>query len=81
MYVDGGMSDQLLTVTEVAERLRISKMTIYRWIDEGRLPAMQFGKQFRVRAADLDAIVAGAQVAVDRADPWAGEPPAGPNVG
>jgi excisionase family DNA binding protein len=69
------MCDQLLTVSEVAERLRISSMTIYRWIEEGRLPAMQIGKQYRVRAGDLDEILEGSRVAVGRSDPWAGERP------
>ncbi len=74
------MSDQLLTVGEVAERLRISSMTIYRWIEEGRLPAMQIGKQYRVRAADLDEVLEGSRVGVERSDPWTGERPVAPSV-
>ena len=74
------MSDELLTVSEVAERLRISSMTIYRWIEEGRLPAMQIGKQYRVRVADLDEILESSRVGVGRSDPWTGERPAAPSV-
>jgi excisionase family DNA binding protein len=80
VYVDSAMSEQLLTVGEVAERLRISSMTIYRWIEEGRLPAMQIGKQYRVRAADLDEVLEGSRVGVERSDPWTGKRPVAPSV-
>jgi excisionase family DNA binding protein len=74
------MTDEFLMVGEVADRLRVSKMTVYRWIEEGRLPAMQVGKQFRVKVVDLDAMMESAQVVVDRSDPWAFEPPPRPDV-
>ncbi len=39
----------LLTVLEVAEWARVHPKTIYRWIREGRLEAIQFGpRTFRV---------------------------------
>jgi excisionase family DNA binding protein len=34
---------RLLTVREVAERLRVSESTAYRWVYDGRLPALQLG--------------------------------------
>ena len=37
-----------LTVAEVAEMLRVSKMTVYRMVHSGDLPAMQVGRSFRV---------------------------------
>ena len=37
-----------LTVTEVAELVRVSRMTVYRWIHAGELPAVRFGRSFRV---------------------------------
>lgn len=36
------------TVPEIAEFLRVSKMTVYRLIRAGDLPTYQFGRQFRV---------------------------------
>ena len=39
---------QFLTVTEVAEAMRVSKMTVYRLIHAGELPAIRVGKSFRV---------------------------------
>ncbi|BDA64791.1 MULTISPECIES: helix-turn-helix domain-containing protein [Actinomyces] len=37
-----------LTVAEVAGMLRVSKMTVYRMVHSGDLPAMQVGRSFRV---------------------------------
>lgn len=37
-----------LTVAEVAAMLRVSKMTVYRMVHSGDLPAMQVGRSFRV---------------------------------
>lgn len=35
-------------VEELAERLRVSKMTIYRYIKAGKLSAHKIGKEFRI---------------------------------
>ena len=48
------MSNQLLTAAEVADQLRVSTMTIYRLIRRGELPAVRVGRNYRVRARDLD---------------------------
>ena len=45
---------RFLTATEAAERMRVSKMTVYRLIRSGRLPAVQIGKAYRVRERDLE---------------------------
>jgi excisionase family DNA binding protein len=39
---------QFLTVAEVAEIMRVSKMTVYRLVHSGELPAVRVGKSFRV---------------------------------
>jgi excisionase family DNA binding protein len=39
---------------EAAERMRVSKMTVYRLIRGGKLPAVQIGKAYRVREDDLE---------------------------
>lgn len=74
------MSDDFLTVPEVAARLRVTAMTIYRWIEDGRLPAMQIGKHYRIRTGDLDEMLDSSRVRADRADPWSAEPLSGPDV-
>lgn len=51
----------LLTVTEVATRLRVNPATVRRWITTGKLPATTLpGGVYRVAAADLDRILDGA---------------------
>jgi excisionase family DNA binding protein len=45
---------RFLTALEVAERMRVSKMTVYRLIKTGKLPAVRIGKAYRVREEDLE---------------------------
>jgi excisionase family DNA binding protein len=40
--------DNMLSVTEVAALLSVSKMTIYRLINEGEVPAIRVGRSLRV---------------------------------
>ncbi|MEV4556708.1 helix-turn-helix domain-containing protein [Kitasatospora sp. NPDC088391] len=37
-----------LTVAEVASVMRVSKMTVYRLVHSGELPAIRVGRSFRV---------------------------------
>ncbi len=37
-----------LTVAEVASKMRVSKMTVYRLVHNGELPAVRVGRSFRV---------------------------------
>lgn len=37
-----------MTVAEVAEIMRVSKMTVYRLVHSGELPAVRVGRSFRV---------------------------------
>lgn len=46
--------DNFLTVAEVATRMRVSKMTVYRLLHGGELPAVRVGRSFRVREEDVD---------------------------
>lgn len=39
---------RFLTVAEVAELARVSKMTVYRMVHSGELPAIRVGRSFRV---------------------------------
>lgn len=53
--------EKLMTVREVAQALRLSKMTVYRLIHEGELSAVQQDGRFRVpRSAVRDLLRAGA---------------------
>jgi excisionase family DNA binding protein len=53
------MSVTLLTAAEVAEQLRVSTMTVYRLIRRGELPAVRVGRNYRVRASDLETYLDG----------------------
>jgi len=44
----------MLTVKEVAALLRVSKMSVHRFIAKGSLPAVRVGGQFRIEPADVD---------------------------
>lgn len=52
---DGGqrespLSDmKFLTVAEVATVMRVSRMTVYRLVHSGELPAVRVGRSFRVQ--------------------------------
>ncbi len=51
----GNPSDStFLTVAEVAARMRVSKMTVYRLVHGGELPAVRVGRSFRVLEKDVD---------------------------
>ena len=44
---------ELLTLAEVARRLRIHPLTLRKDVDSGRLPVVTIGQRKRVRADDL----------------------------
>jgi excisionase family DNA binding protein len=56
MSADGSSSDdlmslsevRLMTVAEVARAMRVSKMTVYRLVHAGELPAVRVGRSYRV---------------------------------
>jgi len=49
MASDRNFADvRFLTVAEVASMMRVSKMTVYRLVHNGELPAVRVGRSFRV---------------------------------
>lgn len=48
---------KFMTVTEVADMMRVSRMTVYRMIHAGDLPAVRFGRSYRVPQEAVKAIV------------------------
>jgi len=48
------MVSRLLTVAEVAQVMRVSRMTVYRLIRRGQLKAIRVGRNYRVRENDLN---------------------------
>ena len=43
-----------LSVPEIAKHLGISTVTIYRWLEDGRIPASRVGKQWRFKQDKVD---------------------------
>jgi excisionase family DNA binding protein len=49
------LKDELLTVAEAAALLKVSRHTIYRWIAEGRLPAVRYSRRVvRLRRHEVE---------------------------
>lgn len=48
---------KFLTVAEVAALIRVSKMTVYRLVHHGQLPAVRVGRSFRVSEKDVHAYI------------------------
>lgn len=47
-------SPGLLTVGEVAEMLRVTKETVYRWTQRRKIPCIRLGRQIRFDRRALD---------------------------
>jgi excisionase family DNA binding protein len=45
---------RFLTIAEVATMMRVSKMTVYRIVHSGELPAVRVGRSFRVTEKDVN---------------------------
>lgn len=48
---------RFLTVAEVATLLRVSNMTVYRLVHSGELPAVRFGRSFRIPESAVAAAI------------------------
>lgn len=52
------MSEELLTVEEVAARLRVHPASVRYWLRQGHLKGVRAGRQWRIRPSDLEAFLA-----------------------
>lgn len=53
--LSGDISEvKFLTIAEVASVMRVSKMTVYRLVHGGDLPAVRVGRSFRVNESDVN---------------------------
>jgi excisionase family DNA binding protein len=48
------MEEKYYKPQEIAEILKVSYMTVYRWIRAGKLEAYQVQKQYRIRETDFN---------------------------
>lgn len=48
------MTDQILTLKEVAEYLKLAEKTAYKLVAEGKLPGFKVGGSWRFKEADIE---------------------------
>lgn len=48
------MQDEILTLPEVAQLLKVAEKTVYSMAQKGHLPAFKVGGQWRFKRVDLD---------------------------
>lgn len=46
--------EKWLSVEQIAVHLNLSKETIYRWLEVGKIPAHRIGKQWRFQVSEVD---------------------------
>lgn len=51
------MKEEFYTSHEIANKLKVAYMTVYRWIRAGKLKAYQIEKQYRVKRDDFDKFI------------------------
>lgn len=51
-----------MSTQEAARRLGVTTRTLYRFVDEGALPAYKMGRVFRLKQADVDAFIEGSRI-------------------
>lgn len=47
------VAEEYFKVTEVAARYKVTRQAVYKWINEGILPAVRVGTATRIRSDDL----------------------------
>lgn len=51
-----------LSTAEASERLGVTLRTLYRLVDEGRLPAYKIGRVIRIKEDDVEAFIESARI-------------------
>lgn len=46
--------EKYYTIEQIAEMLQVVYMTVYRWIQDGKLECVKAGKQYRIKQSQLD---------------------------
>lgn len=53
----GSREREILTVAQAADYLQIHKVTVYKYIRSGMLPAAKLGKVYRIYRRDVEALL------------------------
>lgn len=51
-----------LSTREASERLGITLRTLYRFVDEGQLPAYKFGRVIRLKESDVESFIEASRI-------------------
>jgi len=51
-----------LSTQEASRRLGITTRTLYRFVDQGDLPAYRMGRVIRLKATDIDSFIEGSRI-------------------
>jgi excisionase family DNA binding protein len=51
-----------LSTQEASRRLGITTRTLYRFVDQGDLPAYRMGRVIRLKATDIDTFIEGSRI-------------------
>ncbi|WP_257875834.1 helix-turn-helix domain-containing protein [Thermoanaerobacterium thermosaccharolyticum] len=49
--------DEYFTVKEVSEKLKLNIMTIYKWINQGKIKAVKLGDTWRISETEINRIL------------------------
>lgn len=49
--------DELLTMREVTEYLKVSRMAVYSWMKTGKLKGYKVGRSVRFKRSDVEAFI------------------------
>jgi excisionase family DNA binding protein len=52
-----------MSTREASERLGVTLRTLYRFIDEGQVPAYKMGRVIRLKADEVEGFIEGARIA------------------
>lgn len=50
-------NEQYYSIEEVAKMLKVAYLTVYRWIQSGRLASKKAGKQYRIKKEELEKFI------------------------
>ena len=50
-------AEQYYSIEEVAKMLKVAYLTVYRWIQSGKLKSNKAGKQYRIKKINLDKFI------------------------
>jgi excisionase family DNA binding protein len=61
--------DEILTLPEIAAYLKVSRTTVWRWCNEGKLNGFRLGRSYRVHRTELERHV-GQSLGESKGDIW-----------